>query len=75
MACRSITQPRDNTFLESFMKTLKQEEVYLANYETYMDMLENLPNSIEEVYNERRVHSGINYLTPSEIEEEIKTNP
>jgi putative transposase len=62
-------------FVESFMKTLKQEEVYLANYETYLDVLENLPTFIEEGYNEKRVHSGIDYLTPSELEERIKIDP
>ncbi|MHB8624434.1 MAG: integrase core domain-containing protein, partial [Sulfuricaulis sp.] len=60
---------------ESFMKTLKQEEVYLANYETYLDVLENLPTFIEEVYNEKRVHSSIDYLTPSELEKWIKIDP
>lgn len=67
--------PYHNAFAESFMKTLKQEEVYLANYETYLDVLENLPTFIEEVYNEKRVHSGIDYLTPSELEEKIKLDP
>jgi putative transposase len=67
--------PYHNAFAESFMKTLKQEEVYLANYETYLDVLENLPSFIEEVYNEKRVHSGIDYLTPSELEEKIKIDP
>ena len=67
--------PYHNAFVESFMKTLKQEEVRLANYETYLDVLENLPSFIEEVYNEKRVHSGIDYLTPSELEERIKTDP
>lgn len=67
--------PYHNAFAESFMKTLKQEEVYLANYGTYLDVLENLPSFIEEVYNEKRVHSGIDYLTPSELEEKIKIDP
>jgi putative transposase len=67
--------PYHNAFVESFMKTLKQEEVYLANYETYLDVLENLPSFIEEVYNEKRVHSGIDYLTPSELETRIKIDP
>ncbi len=67
--------PYHNAFVESFMKTLKQEEVYLANYETYLDVLENLPGFIEEVYNEKRVHSGIDYLTPSELEQRIKMDP
>ena len=67
--------PYDNAFAESFMKTLKYDEVHLANYETYLDVLENLPSFIEEVYNEKRVHSGIDYLTPSELEEKIKLDP
>ena len=57
------------------MRTLKQEEVYLANYETYLDVIENLPRFIEEVYNEKRVHSGIDYLTPSELEERVRKDP
>ncbi len=67
--------PYHNAFLESFMKTLKQEEVYLANYETYWDVIENLPQFIEDVYNEKRIHSGIGYLTPNELEQKIKLNP
>ena len=57
------------------MKTLKQEEVYLANYETYLDVLENPPSFIEEVCNEKRVHSGVDYLTPSELEAKIRIDP
>lgn len=67
--------PYHNAFVESFMKTLKYEEVYLANYETYLDVLEYLPTFIEQVYNEKRVHSAIGYLTPSELEEGIKIDP
>lgn len=66
--------PYDNAFIESFMKTLKQEEVYLANYETYLDVIENLPAFIEDVYNKKRVHSGIDYLTPDELEIMVKKN-
>lgn len=67
--------PYDNAWTERFMRTLKQEEVYLANYETYLDVIENLPRFIEEVYNEKRVHSGIDYLTPSELEERVRKDP
>ncbi len=66
--------PYDNAFVESFMKIVKQEEVYLANYETFLDVLENLPRFIEEVYNERRIHSAIGYMTPNELEEMEKMN-
>lgn len=67
--------PYDNAWTERFMRTLKQEEVYLANYETYLDVIENLPRFIEEVYNEKRVHSGIDYMTPSELEERVRNDP
>ena len=69
------SNPYDNAWTERFMRTLKQEEVYLASYETYLDVIENLPKFIEEVYNEKRVHSGINYLTPVEFEDMTRKNP
>jgi transposase InsO family protein len=65
--------PYDNAFAETFMKTLKQEEVYLANYETYLDVIENLPAFIEEVYNGTRIHSRLDYLTPIEVEDLAKS--
>lgn len=67
--------PYDNAWTERFMRTLKQEEVYLANYETYLDVIENLPAFIEDVYNERRIHSSIDYLTPNELEERVRKDP
>lgn len=66
--------PYDNAFAESLMKTLKQEEVYLGNYETYLDVIENLPAFIEQVYNQKRIHSRLGYLTPAEVEEMAKSN-
>lgn len=67
--------PYDNAWTERFMRTLKQEEVYLANYETYLDVIENLPEFIEDVYNERRIHSALDYLTPNEFEARIRKDP
>ena len=61
--------PYDNAFVESFMKTLKQEEVYLANYQTFLDVIAHLPMFIEAVYNEKRLHSSLGYRPPSEFEE------
>lgn len=71
----SKANPYDNAWTERLMKTLKQEEVYLANYETYLDVIENLPEFIESVYNEKRVHSGIEYMTPVELEKLVETDP
>ena len=61
--------PYDNAMAESFMKTLKYEEVYLWDYETYADVKERIPFFIQEVYNTKRLHSSLNYLPPAEFEE------
>ncbi len=63
--------PYDNAFMESFYKTLKYEEVYLWNYETYQDVIERLPFFIEEVYNRKRLHSSIGYVPPVEFEVDV----
>lgn len=60
--------PYDNAYIESFIKTLKYEEVHLWNYETYEEVIERLPYFIEELYNKRRLHSSIGYLPPEEFE-------
>jgi putative transposase len=60
--------PYDNAFMESFFKTLKNEEVYLWEYNDFVDVVERVPFFINEVYNKKRVHSGIKYLPPEKFE-------
>jgi transposase InsO family protein len=63
--------PYDNAFAESFMKTLKYEEVLLWNYETYAEVIERVPYFIEEIYNKKRLHSALGYLPPEEFEQQM----
>jgi putative transposase len=60
--------PYDNAFAESFMKTIKTEEVYLWEYRTLDDVLKRLPYFIEQVYNQKRLHASLDYVPPVEYE-------
>lgn len=64
--------PYDNAHMESFFKTLKYEEVHLADYQTYEDLVRRIPHFIEEVYNKKRLHSALGYLPPNEFEMAIQ---
>jgi len=63
--------PVENAFSESFFGSLKVEEVYMWEYETYQDAIERIPYFIEEVYNKKRLHSSIGYIPPEEFENNL----
>jgi transposase InsO family protein len=63
--------PYDNAFCESFMKTLKHEEVHRQEYRDLADARASIGRFIEEVYNGKRLHSALDYRPPIEFERSL----
>jgi transposase InsO family protein/transposase-like protein len=65
--------PWDNAACESFMKTLKYEEVYRSEYRHLAEAQASIGMFLEKVYNQKRLHSALGYLPPVEFERELRT--
>lgn len=63
--------PYDNAQAESFMKTLKYEEVYRSDYRDERDVRSGIGRFLEKVYNQKRLHSALSYLPPAEFERSL----
>lgn len=61
--------PLQNAYAERLIRTLKEEEVYLNEYEDIQEARERIGYFLEEVYMKKRVHSALGYLTPLEFEQ------
>jgi transposase InsO family protein len=61
-------QPRENAYAERIIRTIKEEEVYLNGYEDLREAQANLSRFIDDVYQHKRIHSALGYLTPAEFE-------
>ena len=64
--------PYDNASCESFMKTLKQEEIYANRYENLEQLRANIEEFIEQYYNRQRLHSALGYRSPEEFEQQAQ---
>ena len=62
--------PWENGYAERLIRTLKEEEVYLNEYDDIMDARERIGHFIVQVYNRKRPHSALGYLTPVEFEQQ-----
>lgn len=67
--------PYDNAACESFMKTLKQEEIYCSQYADFNDLAGHLVEFLDQYYNRERLHSALGYRTPEEFEQEAAKVP
>jgi putative transposase len=62
----AVGKAEENGFAERFMRTIKEEEVDLSEYRDFVDARQQIGYFIEAVYNQKRIHSALDYLTPVE---------
>jgi putative transposase len=64
----AIGEPRENGYAERLMRTIKEEEVDLSEYLDFADAHQQIRRFLDDVYNIKRIHSALGYLTPLEFE-------
>jgi transposase InsO family protein len=63
-------KPEENGYAERLMRTIKEEEVELTEYRDFADARRQLGRFLGDVYNRKRIHSALGYLTPAEFEQQ-----
>jgi len=64
----AVGEPRQNGYAERVIRTIKEEEIDLADYRDFDDALAQIGHFIDDVYRTKRIHSALGYLTPAEFE-------
>jgi len=67
--------PYDNATCESWIKTLKVEEIYVNQYQDLEDLRNHVQEFIEQYYNRSRLHSALDYRSPEEFEQQLAAGP
>jgi putative transposase len=65
----AVGKPEENGYAERLMRTIKEEEVDLSEYEDFHDAYRSIGRFLDDVYTQKRIHSALGYLTPTEFEE------
>jgi len=73
LSMAAVGEPRENGYAERLMRTIKEEEVNLTEYLDFADAQRQMARFLDDVYNVERIHSALDYLTPSEFEEQWRT--
>jgi len=66
----NVGEPEENGYAERLMRTIKEEEVDLSEYEDFAGAMSGLGRFLDDVYNHKRIHSSLGYLTPTEFEQQ-----
>lgn len=64
----AVGKAEENGYAERLIRTIKEEEVDLSEYENFLDARKQIGHFIDDVYNKKRIHSSLGYLTPLEFE-------
>lgn len=71
----AVGKPSENGYAERVIRTIKEEEVYLSDYKNMADAHQQIGHFIDVEYQYYRIHSGLNYKTPAEVEAGWQCNP
>jgi putative transposase len=74
LSMAAVGEPRENGYAERVMRTIKEEEVDLSEYRDFADARAQIGRFLDDVYNVKRIHSALGYLTPREFEEQWRSN-
>ena len=70
-----VGEPTQNGYAERLMRTIKEEEVDLSDYQDFADAYRQIGRFLDDVYMHKRVHSSLKYLTPAEFESQCRNSP
>jgi putative transposase len=73
LSMAAVGEPRENGYAERLMRTIKEEEVDLSEYRDFADARRQLGRFLDAVYNKKRIHSALGYLTPAEFEQQWRS--
>ena len=70
----AVGKPEENGFAERLMRTIREEEIDLSEYRDFTDAYGQLGRFLDAVYNRKRIHSALGYLTPAEFEQQWRAD-
>jgi putative transposase len=70
LSMAAVGEPRENGYAERLMRTIKEEEVDLSEYHNFAEARRQIGRFLDDVYNVKRIHSALGYLTPREFEQQ-----
>jgi len=70
LSMAAVGEAYQNGYAERVIRTIKDEEVYLSDYQDFADASAHICRFLDDVYNVKRIHSALGYLTPQEFEDQ-----